>query len=146
MNRKIEYRRRAARYNAEINVVPYIDVMLVLLVVFMITAPLLTEGFVVDLPQVEATPVPAEAQQSRVVVSVSATGEYYLTDDGESVPLSLTDISQRIAALLSKNPTLEIYLKGDRRIDYDRIIRLMAALYDGGAERVNLVTDPSAID
>ena len=96
--------RRRRRPIAEINVVPYIDVMLVLLVIFMITAPLLTQGVKVDLPQADAEPLPAEADDP-VVVSVNAAGEFFIDiGEGKNQPVDSETLVTRIAALLKYKP------------------------------------------
>jgi len=104
--------RRRHRPMAEINVVPYIDVMLVLLVIFMITAPLLTQGVKVDLPQADAEPLPAEADDP-VVVSINAAGEFFIDiGEGKDQPVDGDTLVMRIAALLKYKPKTPIMLEG----------------------------------
>ncbi len=135
-------RQKTRRPMAEINVVPYIDVMLVLLVIFMITAPLLTEGVKVELPQADANPIQEEAQRP-IVFTVDREGRYYVTyDDDKSVPLDEENLLLKAAALIRHNPRAPVLVKGDRRVTYDRVVRLMVLLQQAGAASVGLLTDP----
>jgi len=128
---------------AEINVVPYIDVMLVLLVIFMITAPLLTEGVKVELPQADANPIQEDALRP-IVFTVDREGRYYVTyDDDKSVPLDAEALLLKAAALIRHNPRAPVLVKGDRSVTYDRVVRLMVLLQQAGAASVGLLTDPT---
>ena len=134
-------RRRRRRPMAEINVVPYIDVMLVLLVIFMITAPLLTQGVRVDLPQAEAEPLPAEADDP-VVVSINAAGEFFIDiGEGKNQPVDSEMLVTRVAALLKYKPRTPIMLKGDKNVDYGRIMQAMVLIQAGGAPTVGLIAE-----
>jgi len=136
-------RQKTRRPMAEINVVPYIDVMLVLLVIFMITAPLLTEGVKVELPQADANPIQEDAQRP-VVFTVDREGRYYVTyDDDKSVPLDEEALLLKAAALIRHNPRAPVLVKGDRSVTYDRVVRLMVLLQQAGAASVGLLTDPT---
>ncbi len=127
---------------AEINVVPYIDVMLVLLVIFMITVPLLTEGVKVDLPQADANPLQEEAQRP-IVFTVDKVGQYYVTyDDDKSVPLDEQKLLLKASALIRHNPRAPVLVKGDRDVVYAQVVRLMVLLQQAGAASVGLLTDP----
>jgi len=133
--------RRRRRPMAEINVVPYIDVMLVLLVIFMITAPLLTQGVKVDLPQADAEPLPAEADDP-VVVSVNAAGEFFIDiGEGKDQPIESDVLVTRIAALLKYKPKTPIMVKGDKNVDYGRIMEAMVLIQAGGAPTVGLIAE-----
>jgi biopolymer transport protein TolR len=126
---------------AQINVVPYIDVMLVLLIIFMITAPLLTQGVKVDLPQAEAEPLPPEADDP-VVVSVTADGAFYIDiGTGKGEPVEADVLRQRVAAVLRHQPRTPIMVRGDRNVDYGRVIDAMVLLQGAGAPSVGLVTE-----
>ena len=126
---------------AEINVVPYIDVMLVLLVIFMITAPLLTQGVKVDLPQADAEPLPAEADNP-VVISVNAAGEFFIDiGEGKDQPVDSETLVTRVAALLKYKPKTPIMVKGDRHVDYGRIMEAMVLIQAGGAPTVGLIAE-----
>jgi len=133
--------RKRRRPIAEINVVPYIDVMLVLLVIFMITAPLLTQGVKVDLPQAEAEPLPAEADDP-VVVSVNAAGEFFIDiGEGKDQAVDSETLVTRVAALLKYKPKTPIMLKGDKNVDYGRIMQAMVLIQAGGAPNVGLIAE-----
>ncbi len=128
---------------AEINVVPYIDVMLVLLVIFMITAPLITAGIKVDLPPANAEPMSTN-EEPPLVASIDKNGNYYLSV-GDSRDQSLTE--DELIALVQtqqqQNPQLQIVVNGDRDVLYGRVIRLMVLLQQhAGMETVGLMTDP----
>lgn len=125
---------------ADINVVPYIDVMLVLLIIFMVTAPMLMQGVKVDLP--EATAAPVENQDSEpVIVSVNASGELFLNLGQEEQVLSLATIKDRVAAVLRRSPQKPILVWGDQAVPYGEVVTVMVALQDAGAPSVGLVTE-----
>lgn len=126
----------------EINVVPYIDVMLVMLVIFMITAPLLNQGVDVDLPQADAEPMD-EQQQDPLVLSVDAEGRYYLNIGGDpETPIDAETLVTRAAAVLRQRPKTPVMVRGDASVDYGRVVAAMALLQQAGAEKVGLVTEP----
>jgi biopolymer transport protein TolR len=127
---------------AEINVVPYIDVMLVLLVIFMITAPLLTQGVDVELPQADAEPLPSEAEEP-VVVSVDRAGDLYI-DIGEDRdrPVDPDTLVTRIQAVLKHKPKTPILVRGDAGVAYGRVVEAMVLVQAGGAPSVGLITEP----
>ncbi|MES2682899.1 MAG: protein TolR [Pseudomonadota bacterium] len=130
------------RLNAEINVVPYIDVMLVLLIIFMVTAPLLTQGVVVELPQEASEPITLDEQP--VVFSVDAKGNYFLdigTNNEE--PLADADVAQRVGAVLRNKPETVILIHADRKVDYGRVAKGMALLNAAGASKLGFRMDPS---
>jgi len=126
---------------AEINVVPYIDVMLVLLVIFMITAPLLTQGVKVDLPQQDAEPLPAEADDP-VVVSVNVDGEFFIDiGEGKNYPVDEETLVTRVAAVLKYKPRTPILVRGDTSVDYGRVMHAMVLVQRAGAPNVGLITE-----
>jgi len=126
---------------AEINVVPYIDVMLVLLVIFMITAPLLTQGVKVDLPQADAEPLPPEADDP-VGVSVNAKGEMFIDiGEGKNDPVEPEILMTRIAAVLKYRPKTPIMVRGDRAVDYGHVVEAMVMIQRAGAPNVGLITE-----
>lgn len=130
------------RLVAEMNVVPYIDVMLVLLVIFMITAPLLNQGVQVELPQANAEPLNAEDSEP-LVVSVDAEGQFYL-NVGED-PKQAVDseaLQARVAAVLRQQPRKTVLVRGDAQVDYGNVVRAMVLLKGAGAGHVGLVTAP----
>lgn len=133
--------KKSRRPMAEINVVPYIDVMLVLLVIFMITAPLLTQGVKVDLPQADSEPLPAEVDDP-VVVSVNALGELFIdVGEGKDDPVDPDTLVTRIAAVLAYKPKTPIMVKGDRNVDYGQVVKAMVLIQQAGAPNVGLITE-----
>ncbi|WP_456414860.1 protein TolR [Thiolapillus sp.] len=136
-------RGRKLRPMAEINVVPYIDVMLVLLVIFMITAPLLTQGVKVDLPQADAKPLEEDAKRP-LVVSVDKEGQYHITyDDDRTQTVDAGELQRQAAAIIQANPGIPVLVKGDRSVDYGQVIQAMVLLQEAGAPNIGLLTDPS---
>jgi biopolymer transport protein TolR len=132
--------RNKHRPMAEINVVPYIDVMLVLLIIFMVTAPMLMQGVKVDLPEASADPV--ENQDSEpVIVSVNASGQLFLNLGQEDQVLSLPTIRDRVAAVIRRSPKKPVLVWGDRAVPYGEVVTVMVALQEAGAPSVGLVTE-----
>ena len=127
----------------EINVVPYIDVMLVLLIIFMVTAPLLTQGIKVELPQAGAEPIENIPNHPPLVLSVDAEGNLYINvGDEEDLPASAKEIVARTSAVLRNRPDTPILIKADRAVSYGNVVGAMVLLQQGGAENVGFVTDP----
>jgi biopolymer transport protein TolR len=125
---------------SEINVVPYIDVMLVLLIIFMVTAPMLMQGVKVELPQANADPV--ENQDSEpVIVSVDAAGQLFLNLGQEEQVLSLATIKDRVAAVMRRSPQKPVMVWGDQAVPYGEVVTVMVALQEAGAPSVGLVTE-----
>jgi len=126
---------------AEINVVPYIDVMLVLLVIFMITAPIVQQGVEIDLPQAAAkTMSPDEAEP--VVVSVDSKGDFYLDiGDQPDKPIDAQLMVNRVAAVRQLKPNVPVLVRGDRNVGYGKVIDAMVLLQRAGVEKVGLMTD-----
>ena len=126
---------------AEINVVPYIDVMLVLLIIFMITAPLIQQGVEIDLPQASANPLPPD-QDEPVVVSVDKKGDFYLDiGDQPDRPIDAQLLVNRVAAVRLLKPNVPVLVRGDRNVGYGSIIDAMVLLQKAGIEKVGLMTD-----
>ncbi|MDT8387082.1 MAG: protein TolR [Thiogranum sp.] len=138
--------RARKRPMSEINVVPYIDVMLVMLVIFMITAPLLNQGVDVELPQADAAPMPGD-QQEPLVLSVDAGGRYFLNigSDPEQ-PIDAETLVLRAAAILRQRPEVTVLVRGDAQVGYGNVVNAMTLLQQAGAKRVGLVTEPFAED
>lgn len=122
----------------EINVVPYIDVMLVLLVIFMVTAPLLTQGVHVNLPTAKAEILP-EDQLAPLVVTVDAQGQLYL--DQSKVPIESNNLVLQIQAALKAGPKRAVLIRGDKQIDYGRVLQAMVLLKEAGASKLGLMTE-----
>ena len=133
---------RRKRVVAEINVVPYIDVMLVLLIIFMVTAPLVTQGVKVDLPQAVAESLPEDTKPP-MIASIDKEGRYYLSV-GESAnrPLSADEISALVEAQLRLDPTAQFIIKGDGDVNYKTVMKLMVLLQEAGVPSLGLMTEP----
>ncbi|MEO1898244.1 MAG: protein TolR [Methylococcales bacterium] len=125
---------------AEINVVPYIDVTLVLLIIFMITAPLVQTGVDVDLPQADTAAV-EQKNQPPVIVSVDKMGAFYIDiGDDEEEAVSAEVLLYRVAAVLRNKPETQVYIRGDQKVEYGKVVTVMAALKNAGVPRVGLMT------
>jgi len=136
-----QHRQRRAPMS-EINVVPYIDVMLVLLVIFMITAPLLSQGVKVDLPQAEAEPMD-QKQKEPIQLTVDNKGVYYLNIGGnDKEPVSAEDVVNRVSIALRKAPDTPVLVRGDNAVNYGAVVAAMVLLQEAGAPSVGLMTDP----
>lgn len=132
---------------AEINVVPYIDVMLVLLVIFMITAPMLTQGVKVELPETTSDPIQAEKDTESVVVSIDANGAYYLqVGDEGSDPMPLGQVQEMVGKIMSERTNREVLVRGDQNVQYGKVVRLMSVLQQAGATNVGLITEAEEMD
>jgi len=126
---------------AEINVVPYIDVMLVLLIIFMVTAPLLLQGVQVDLPQANSAPSPN--QEEPLVISVDAQNNYYINvGDNDKAIKPLSTITDQVTKVLRVKPQTPVLVWGDTNVPYGTVVELMSRLQNAGAESVGLVTEP----
>ena len=125
---------------SDINVVPYIDVMLVLLIIFMVTAPMLMQGVKVDLPDASADPVENQDAEP-VIVSVDAAGQLFLNLGQEEQVLALATIKDRVAAVMRRSPEKPVLVWGDRAVPYGEVVRVMVALQEAGAPSVGLVTE-----
>lgn len=135
--------RRAKKHGlvAEINVVPYIDVMLVLLIVFMITAPLLMQGVKVELPTASASPM--DKDEEPLIVSIKPDGSLYINlGANEKQAVSIDVIKQQVSNVLEQKPQTAVLVWGDRNVPYGKVVTLMADLQAAGAESVGLVTEP----
>lgn len=123
---------------SEINVTPFVDVMLVLLVIFMVTAPLMVTGMQVELPQAEAPPL--ESTGSQMVLSIDAEGHYFVNE----TPLPLENLDEKLLAIAKANPRQEVFVKADGTVAYAKVARLISAARAAGIPRVGLVTQPEA--
>ena len=135
---------------SEINVVPYIDVMLVLLVIFMITAPLLTQGVVVDLPQAPSEPL-EEDSEDPLVVSMRADGALFMNlgiqdaDDAGS-RVTIFSLEEQAGKILRARDDVPVYIKADHSLDYGQVVGVMTVLQKAGAKSVGLITDPPQLE
>lgn len=143
----MESARKRRRPMSEINVVPYIDVMLVLLVIFMITAPLLNLGVEVELPKADAEPMDTEESQEPLVITVLANGDLYLnaggdldgTSSGLIDPETLVDT---VSAIVRRNPEIQVLVGGDERVAYGEVYGVMVLLQKAKVSKVGLMSDP----
>ncbi len=129
---------------SEINVVPYIDVMLVLLIIFMITAPLLSQGIDVKLPQSPSELLPP-TEKEPLVVSIDSSGNFFINyGENQDQPVSSDILVNRVAALLKYQPKIPVYIKGDTNVPYGRVVAAMALLQQAGVDGIGMVTEPPA--
>jgi len=132
---------------AEINVVPYIDVMLVLLVIFMITAPLLNLGVEVELPKADAEPLESQENQEPLVLTVLENGDLYLNAGGDldgttSGMIDPESLVTMVSAIVRRNPEIQVLVGGDERVDYGQVYNAMVLLQKAGVVKVGLMSDP----
>lgn len=138
-------KRNKRRIMGEINVVPYIDVMLVLLVIFMVTAPLLTQGVEVELPSADASPISDELLDGKdpLVLSIDAFGQMFLNiGKDEEEPLQELEVLNRARTTLTANPELPVLVRADHRVPYGDVVAGMVLLQSAGAKKVGFITDP----
>ncbi|MCT7358666.1 MAG: protein TolR [Thalassobium sp.] len=133
---------------AEINVVPYIDVMLVLLIIFMVTAPMLVQSVPVNLPDVDATPTEIEPDDSTIIVSVNERGVYFIErDEGQPTAMTLAEIQDYAQKIIGAVPETRLMIRGDEAVPYGKVVALMGSLQSVGINNVGLITeapDPEA--
>ena len=140
---------RKLRLMGEINVVPYIDVMLVLLIIFMVTAPLLTQGIKVDLPKAGAEPLDPDLMKDNepLILTVDAAGKLYLNvGDDEESPIDAGRVVQLASTVLKRNPKTPVLIKADHRVPYGDVVTAMVLLQQSGAEKVGFLTDPADLE
>jgi biopolymer transport protein TolR len=137
--------RRGRKLMGEINVVPYIDVMLVLLIIFMITAPLMSQGIKVELPKAGASPLPPDPRnQPPLILSVDQSGNYYLSVGSRpEQALNADTVTERVAAVLRREPTTTVLVRADTAVPYGQVVQGMVLLQRAGASQVGFVTDPA---
>ncbi len=127
---------------SEINVVPYIDVSLVLLVIFMITAPLLQTGVEVDLPQAETKTI-EQPETSPIIITINKSGQYFIDIGAQTdEPVAAEDLLYRVAAVLKIKPETPVFIRGDAEVHYGAVVAAMAALKNAGVNGVGLMTQP----
>ena len=125
------------RVLSDINVTPLVDVMLVLLIIFMITAPMLHQGIEVALPQADAEPLPVD-DRGPLILSVNRDGMVYVGDE----PVHPTRLEERLVPLVRSNPGQPVFVKGDRGVEYGRVVEVLDTLDRAGVTRIGMVTDP----
>jgi biopolymer transport protein TolR len=140
---------RKRRLMGEINVVPYIDVMLVLLIIFMVTAPLLTQGIEVQLPKAAAEPLDPELMKDNqpLVLSVDAEGQLYLNvGENEEKPQEPARILRLVSTVLERKPETPVLVKADFRVAYGEVVAAMVLLQQAGAAKIGFLTDPADLE
>ena len=125
---------------SQINVTPLVDVMLVLLIIFMVTAPILQQGVAVDLPKVAAGPL--SGQEEQLVVNVGKGGQVFLND----TPMTADARTEKLRAIAATRPDRQLYVRADQSVPYGQVMRVMGAVHDAGLARVGLVTEPPPPD
>ncbi|HWT14528.1 MAG TPA: protein TolR [Patescibacteria group bacterium] len=134
--------RKRRKLKSEINVVPYIDVMLVLLIIFMVTAPMLNLGVDIDLPESNAKSVSLDSDP--VLVSIARDGTMYLTlGDEKREPIEMAELGAKVAAFVRQNPKVPVLVGGDHSIDYGKVYEIMVVLQQAGVPRVGLMSQPA---
>ncbi len=136
---------RKRRLMGEINVVPYIDVMLVLLIIFMVTAPMLTQGVKVELPQAAAEPIPVRSREDQqpLIVSIDHEARVFLNLAPQpEAPLESAALLEGVRAALVAAPERDVLVKADTRVAYGRVVETMVVLQQAGAKKVGFLTDP----
>ena len=133
---------------ADINITPFVDVVLVLLIIFMVTAPLLTQGVQVELPDANAKPIDPELLKDRepLVLSVDRDGRYYLNVGGdEDSAVTEAEVARRASAVIGQDPAMPVLVKADERVPYGSVVRGMVILQQAGATKIGFLTDPKAV-
>ncbi|WP_320825658.1 protein TolR [Reinekea sp.] len=127
---------------AEMNVVPYIDVMLVLLIIFMVTAPMLVQGVSVDIPKVNSAPITLDERKQHLIIALTKEGQA-LIERGDEEPAKVDDrgIATYVGGILSADPTLQVLLRADKTVLYGRVMEVMSSLQAAGMDSVGLITE-----
>jgi biopolymer transport protein TolR len=142
-------RHKKHRLISEINVVPYIDVMLVLLIIFMITAPLLTQGISVELPKAAAEALDPELLKDNepLVLSIDREGRFYLNiGDNVEDPVDDDEVLKRVTTIIRVNPQTPVLVKGDQSVPYGRVVIGASLLQQAGAAKIGFLTDPADLE
>jgi biopolymer transport protein TolR len=142
-------RSKSRRLMGQMNVVPYIDVMLVLLIIFMITAPMLQQGITVELPEVDAAPLDVSQMQENelLILSIDSDGNFYLNLGADpEAPVNDESVLTTTAAIIRRNPETPVLIKGDERVDWGRVAYGLALLQRAGATGIGILTDPIETD
>ena len=137
----MRYNKNKRKLFAEINIVPYVDVTLVLLVVFMVAAPLLIQGVNVDLPQAISSPLETNKEEP-LIVSIKSNGNLYINlGSKKEITITKLDLFDRVSKILKQNPNKSVLVWGDKKIPYGEIVKLMVLLQEAGANSIGLVTE-----
>ena len=130
------------RYLTEINVIPYVDVILVLLVIFMVTAPFMIQGIDINLPEVNSQPID-KANLENITISINAEGKFYLDLDSlKDKAFLISELKQEIQKILKNNSSLEIYIRADKIVMFGEVAKLMSLLQDLKPDAINFITEP----
>ena len=130
------------RYLTEINVIPYVDVMLVLLVIFMVTAPFMIQGIDIDLPEVNSQPI-EKANLENVTISINSKGEYFIDLDSlKDETFKINELREEITKILKNNSSIEIYIRADKNVIFAEVAKLMSLLQDLKPSAINFITEP----
>ena len=130
------------RYLTEINVIPYVDVMLVLLVIFMVTAPFMIQGIDVDLPEVESQPI-EKANLENVTISISSAGDFFLDfESSKNKAFSIVELKEELLKILKNNDSIEIYVRSDKEVIFGEVAKLMSLLQELKPDSINFITEP----
>ena len=121
---------------AEINVTPFVDVMLVLLIIFMVTAPMMNQGVQVQLPKASADQLPTD--EKALILSISEQGEYFMAEEG----YELSELKLKLQAIATANPDKEVFIRADALVPYEKVAQLMAACTQAGITKLGMVTEP----
>ena len=121
---------------AEINVTPFVDVMLVLLIIFMVTAPMMNQGVQVQLPKASADQLPTD--EKALILSISEQGEYFMAEEG----YELGELKLKLQAIATANPDKEVFIRADALVPYEKVAQLMAACTQAGITKLGMVTEP----
>jgi biopolymer transport protein TolR len=136
------YFSKKRRYLTEINVIPYVDVMLVLLVIFMVTAPFMIQGIDVDLPEVNSQPI-EKANLENVTISINSKGEYFIDLDSlKDETFKINELREEITKILKNNSSIEIYIRADKNVIFAEVAKLMSLLQDLKPNAINFITEP----
>ena len=136
------YFSKKRRYLTEINVIPYVDVMLVLLVIFMVTAPFMIQGIDIDLPEVNSQPI-EKANLENVTISINSKGEYFIDLDSlKDQTFKINELREEITKILKNNSSIEIYIRADKNVIFAEVAKLMSLLQDLKPSAINFITDP----
>ena len=136
------YFSKKRRYLTEINVIPYVDVMLVLLVIFMVTAPFMIQGIDIDLPEVNSQPI-EKANLENVTISINSKGEYFIDLDSlKDEKFKINELREEITKILKNNSSIEIYIRADKNVIFAKVAKLMSLLQDLKPSAINFITEP----
>ena len=136
------YFSKKRRYLTEINVIPYVDVMLVLLVIFMVTAPFMIQGIDVNLPEVNSQPI-EKANLENVTISINSKGEYFIDLDSlKDEIFKINELREELTKILKNNSSIEIYIRADKNVIFAEVAKLMSLLQDLKPSAINFITEP----